>query len=159
MVWRKRKKSHPAQPKPRSPESDAAATTSVISPVLKSLMQEGADRAKTELIATGRITPKALFVYDEESPTSGYKIVTVTLSVRSEQQKEALRKRVRDKAAAEGARAVVIVHDVKTKQLSVFGAMAETRMAASVSYVFNTEKKTVDRWEMQWRAAPSDSGT
>jgi hypothetical protein len=43
-------------------------------------------------------------------PGAESKIVPVTLSVRSEQQREALRKRVSEKAAAEGVQAVVIVH-------------------------------------------------
>jgi hypothetical protein len=152
MAWKKRRKNPPTQPQPQSLTPKAVATPSEIPPVVKSLMEEAADRVKTELTTTGRIRPKAFFLYDEESPGSTSKIVTVTLSVRSEEQREALRKRVRDKAAAEGARAVVIVHDIRAKQLSMFGVMAETRITASINYVFSAEKKTIERWDMQWNA-------
>lgn len=159
MAWRKRRRTPPAKPQSESPNPRAAVVSSEVPPVLRSLMQEAADRAKTELTTTGRITPKALFLYDEESPGSGSKTVMVTLSVRSEQQREALRKRVRDKAAAEGARAVVIVHDIRAKQLSVLGVIDETQITASINYAFNSQKKTVERWEIAWHTAPSDNDT
>ena len=64
---------------------------------------------------------------------------------------------MREKAAAEGARAVVIVHDVTAKHLTIFGVMDESRATASIDYVFNTPKKTVDRWDIEWQPVENDT--
>jgi hypothetical protein len=150
---RNQSKAH-VQPAPASPGVETTTEASEALPILKLLVEEAADLARSELATNGRITPKAVFVYDQASHASRSRIVTVTLSIRSEQQRDALKKRVRDKAAVENARAVVIVHDTDAGQLTIFGATAETRISASISYLFDARNKTVNRWEMQWGTAP-----
>jgi hypothetical protein len=136
------------QPDPSPGTVKADTTPPEIPPVLKSLLEEVAERLRVELTTNGRVPAKALFVYDEGA---GTKTVSVALSVRSEQQKDATRKRIREKAVQEGARAVVIVHNDRAGILTLSGATADARIGLSIRYVFDAKTKTVTRWDMQWQ--------
>jgi hypothetical protein len=116
-------------------------------PLPRVWLQAAADRAKAELAGSGRIAAKAIFVYGGES---GSKTVSVALSFRSEQQKDALHKRIREKVAEEGALGVVLVLNDQPGRLTLSVVTAETRVGASVRYLFDGKTKTVTRWEMQW---------
>jgi hypothetical protein len=156
MVWRRRKINKPRVEPPQPPHVTTPAPKSApeILPPLRSLVQEAADLARRELNDTGRITPKALFIYDDESLASGTRSVVVALSSRSELQKDAVRKRIRDKAVQEGARAVLVMHEERRGILTILEVTAQARVAASVNYSFDTKTKTVNRWDIQWGAEP-----
>ena len=138
--------------KKQPPVADRAERAEVNPPEmplsLRSLLQEVADRAKVELASSGRIAAKAHFVYGDEP---GSKMVSVALSFRSEQQKDALYKRIREKAAEEGARTIVVVLNDRPGHLTLSAVTAEARIGASVRYLFDGKSKTVTRWEMQWQ--------
>jgi hypothetical protein len=153
---RKKQKKSGVQPPPAPSVASAPGISSEIPPALKSLMEQAADCAKIELASSGKIVPKALFVYDGESPTSAPRTVEVMLSFRNEEQKDALKKRVREKAVEEGAQAVVVVDQIGGQQVSIFGASADARIAASISYQFDVKTKAIDRWDLQWRTTPLD---
>jgi hypothetical protein len=149
MNWRKRK-AH----KPRVELPDITAPVPKSASPLGSLVQEAADLARRELNDTGRITPRALFVYDDTSRASGTRSVAVALSRRSELQKDAARQRIRDKALREGARAVLVIHEERRGILTIREVTAEARIAASVNYSFDARTKTVTRWDIHWGAEP-----
>jgi len=116
--------------------------------LLKTLLQEVADKAKAELASKGRVTAKAFFVYEDETAP---KTVSVALSFRSEQQKDALYQRIRDKASQEGARAVAIMLTGEAGLLTLTASTGQVRAAASIRYLFDGKSKTVTRWDMQWQ--------
>ena len=121
-----------------------------IPPFLMASVEKAADIAKRELSDTGRITPKALFVYDEQSDP---RITVVSLNWRSEFEKDALARRLRDKALQENARAVVVmgIQPLEERHLvTLSGVTFETEVAASVDYVFDGATRTIDRWELRW---------
>ena len=160
---RKRKDSHTVQrlvpPQVSSPaitpEDDSKGP--LIPPLLMASVEKAADLAKRELIDTGRITPKALFVYDEQSHP---RITVVSLAWRSEFEKDALAKKIRDKAFQEDARAVVVI-GIQPQIVTVSGMTFETEVTASVDYTFDGGTRTIGRWELRWlKVAPgSISGT
>jgi len=125
----------------------------VIPPVLIASVERAADLAKRELTDTGRITPRALFVYDGKTPPSERRITVVSLAWRNEFQKDALRERIRDKALQENARAVVVTGVGSTEgrcRLTLSGMTREAHITATVDYAFDRGTKTIGRWEFQW---------
>jgi hypothetical protein len=153
MAWRRRKINKP-RVEPPDVTAPVPKSASGIPLAFRSLVQEAVDLARRELNDTGRITPKALFVYDDESLASGTRSVVVALSNRSELQKDAVRKRIRDKALQEAARAVLVMHEERRGILTILEVTAEPRIAASVNYSFDTKTKTVNRWDIQWGTEP-----
>ena len=109
-------------------------------------VEKAADLAKRELNDTGRITPKALFVYDEQSHP---RITVVSLAWRNEFEKDALAKRIRDKALQEDARAVVVI-GIQPQIVTLSGMTFETEVTASVDYTFDGGTRTIGRWELRW---------
>jgi hypothetical protein len=108
-------------------------------------VEKAADLAKRELIDTGRITPKALFVYDEQSHP---RITVVSLAWRSEFEKDALAKKIRDKAFQEDARAVVVI-GIQPSIVTLSGMTFKTEVTASVDYAFDGGTRAIGRWELR----------
>lgn len=153
MAWRRRKVNKPrVAPPPPDVTAPVPKSASGIPSPLRSLVQEVADLARRELNDTGRVTPKALFVYDDGSLASGARSVVVALSSRSEHQKDAVRKRIRDKAVQEGAQAVLVIREERRGIFTILEVTAEARIAASVNYSFDAKTNTVNRWEIEWGA-------
>ena len=133
----------------------------VIPVVIIASVEGAADRAKRELTDTGKTTPKALFVYDGQVPLSDSMITVVSLAWRTEFLKDALWKKIKDKALQENARAVVVmvIGPVKRKGLlTVYGMTRETEIGAWVGHAFDRDTKTVGRWELRWpNETPGDT--
>lgn len=154
---RKQKNTHISQPSvpscaPAVPVQESRKDPP-IPPVLIASIERAADLAKRELIDKGRITPRALFVYEGPTPLSDPRITVVSLAWRNEFQKDVLWKRIRDKAIQEDARAVVVVDTgpMEGRYLLTLSGMArETEIAASVAYAFEGGTKTISRWEFRW---------
>jgi len=122
-------------------------------PVLVASVEKAADLAKRELTNTGRITPKALFVYDGQTPLSDPRITIVSLAWRNEFQKDVLWRKIRDKALQEDAQAVVVTEIGPTGKrglLTLSGMTREMEITASVDYAFDGGTKTIGRWEFRW---------
>jgi hypothetical protein len=134
--------------------------------MLRITLEKAADMAKKELASRGRVEPMAVFGYHGEAyagEAGGDVFKAVSLVWRTELQKEAVRKRVREKAAAEGAAALVVLtraagegggarqrDNADQKGTLVFtGAMPGARGVARVAYVFQKEAKTFASWEMR----------
>ena len=160
---RKQKKGHatyasapPHASSPAVPPEDGIRGPLIPSFLIASV-EKAANLAKRELSDTGRITRKALFVYDEQSHP---RITVVSLAWRSEFEKDALAKKIRDKAFQEDARAVVVI-GIQPQIVTVSGMTFETEVTASIAYTFDGGTRTIGRWELRWlNVAPgSISGT
>ena len=154
---RKQKKSHaihtsipPQASSPAIPPEDGA-NNPLIPPLLTASIEKAADLAKRELSDTGRITPKALFVYDGQSHP---RITVVSLAWRNEFEKDLLARKIRDKALQEDARAVVVM-GIQPHILTLSGMTFETEVTASVDYTFDGGTRAIGRWELRWsKVAP-----
>lgn len=141
--------------------------------MLRITLETAADMAKKELGSKGRIVPMAVFGYhrDPDRGEGGGAFKVVSLVWRTELQKEAIRRRIREKAAAEGATALVVLaradregagsrqkNSPEQKGVLVFsGAMPEATASARVAYVLQRETKTFTSWEMRISAEPQES--
>lgn len=151
--------SHPAAP--AGAESNTQAQL-LRREVFKPLFEKILDLAKGALFANGTIGPMALFVYgkglqDEELKESATKVVSI--SWKTEFQKEAVRMRIHQKAELEGASTVVLLIPAKAAgphegTLFVSGVMPGMAADASITYTFKKETKTFNFSEMTWRAEP-----
>ncbi len=154
---RKQKKGHATQTSVPSHASSPAVPLEdgtkgpLIPRLLMASVERAADLAKRELSDKGRITPKALFVYDEQSDP---RITIVSLAWRNEFEKDALARRIRDKALQEDARAVVVM-GIQPSLVTLSGMTFETEVIASVDYTFDGGTRTIGRWELRWlKVAP-----
>jgi hypothetical protein len=113
----------------------------------------------------------AVFVYPpdtgegaEGASDQGGAVKTVALSNRSELQKEAVRKRIREKVAAESISAVILMMDGKKERagrttgnqttvagsITITGVMPSAGASASVTYTFDKGTKTFTTWDFRW---------
>ncbi len=153
---KQKKKAHtiPTSAPPHTTSPPAPTEESKKGPVIPSVLiasvEKAADFAKRELTNTGNINPKALFVYDEQSDP---RVTVVSLAWRNEFDKDALRKKIRDKALQEAARAVVVtgMQPMEAERLLILSGMTpETVATASVDYVFDGDTRTIGLWEFRW---------
>jgi hypothetical protein len=122
--------------------------------------------AKKALGSHGAVTPMAVFAYKGEPGQregNGDEFKSVSLAWRTELQKETIKRRIKEKAAAERASAVVVLTRAETegagarakaspqqKGVLVFsGATPHVRASAKVTYVLEKEAKTLSAWEMR----------
>jgi hypothetical protein len=123
-----------------------------------------------ELGSAGGAMTMACFIYEGTVKEDGSKpadIKAVSLSWKTEFQKELIRKRVREKALREEASAVVIVTDGETtgsgdrqsakrkRAIVLCGAGQNGNAAATIPYIVEGERKSVSFGEMQWLNGPS----
>ena len=126
--------------------------------VFKPLFEKALAVAKSKLHTTGRIGATALFVYGKASEGSLNQNVTqVSLSYKDEFHKEAVRRKMHEKALAENASAVVLLVPALRDRESAFlisGAMPGITADASVTYTFDKATKTFSFSELVWRDEP-----
>ena len=119
----------------------------------------------------------AVFVYpdsgagSENGDRAGAAAKTVSLSSRNELQKEAVRKRIREKVLAETVSTVVIVADGKKERagrgpnnpavisgsIVISGATPSSNATASVAYSFDKGAKTFSLWDLRWLETAVDN--
>jgi hypothetical protein len=127
--------------------------------LFKPLFEKAVAVAKSALYAAGTIGPTALFVYgenlkDEELSKSATK--SVSISWKDESHKEAMRKRIREKAELEGASAVVLLIPGESAgsqegTLLIAGVTPGMTANASVTYTFDKETRTFSFSNLAWR--------
>ena len=186
MTRRRGRRNHgQAKPGPGAPESPAPVVSprggvagdqarTSIPAVLRATLERAAEMAKTALGSHGKAAAMAVFAYKSE-PGQGEgdgadEFKTVSLAWRTELQRETIKRRIREKAAAEGASAVVILTGAGTEGsrakkapsqekgvLFFSGAMPNARASARVSYVLEREAKAVTSWEMRISAEPGEA--
>ena len=76
---------------------------------------------------------------------------TVSLSVKNEYQKEALIRRIREKALEENISAVIVLTETDNEHGVVLsGISASMRGSARADYSFDNKTKTVTSWKITW---------
>ena len=123
--------------------------------VFKPVFEKALDVAKSKLHTTGEIGITALFVYGKAPEVSLNASAThVSLRYKDEFHKEAVRRKIHEKVAAESVSAVVLLFPDPSDREGTFlisGAMAGTTADASITYTFDKATKTFNFSEMVWR--------
>lgn len=124
-------------------------TYPLLTDVFKGNIEKAADRSKSALVSEGKIKPMAFFVHADGT------MKTVSLSLRDEHLKEALIRKIREKALAEDASAVIILTAMDHKHgVILSGVSSGMRGSACVDYNFDNQKKTVISWKISWLNQP-----
>ena len=167
----------PDSPIPAAPPpAGAAANHAKVSlpAVLKAAFERAADMAKRALGSQGKVAPMAVFAYKGEPGRqggNGEEFKGVSLVWRTELQKETIKRRIKEKASAERASAVVVLTRAETegagarakassqqKGVLLFsGATPQVRASAKVTYVLEKEAKTLSSWEMHLSAEAGET--
>jgi hypothetical protein len=72
-----------------------------------------------------------------------------SLSFKNEFQREAVTRRIREKALAENIRTVMILTEIDNERTALLsGISSGMRVSASISYSFDDKTKTVTSWKM-----------
>jgi len=135
-----------------------------------------AELAKKELTLNGKVGSMAVFVpRDGEAGPVGADmsgaVKAVALNSRNELQKEAVRKRIREKVFAETISTVVLATDGKKERkgqgpnnpaaisgsIVITGVTPTARASASDAYSFDKGTKAFSLWELRWLDAPVDN--
>ena len=75
----------------------------------------------------------------------------VALSLKDEYQREAVMRRIREKALAENISTVIVLTEMDDEHTAVLsGVSSGIRGSARVDYSFNNTTKTVTSWKITW---------
>ena len=122
---------------------------SLLTDVFKGAIEKAFDRSRSELSSKGKMKPMAFFVHADGT------MQTVSLVVRDEHQKDVLIRRIREKALAEDAYAVIILTEMDDKHgVLLSGADSGMRVSARVEYAFDSQKKGAISWKISWLNQP-----
>jgi hypothetical protein len=161
MFRRRKKKNSTANgsepgPPPRVPNPDTSSPVTTIhrqtktSPFMtdafKGAMEKAAEWPISELTSGETIKPMAFFVHVDGVMKAVY------LSLRDEYHKESLIRRIREKALAENAFAVIILTEMDNEGHTVVlsGVSPGMKASARVNYDLDNESKTVTSWKINW---------
>jgi hypothetical protein len=155
---------------PVAPDVDLKVNASARSAdAFKAVVERAADLVKNGVTFTGPIGPRAIFVYENEPGNPGASTVkTVSLYWKTDLQKEALIKRIKEKAFTEHASAVLVVTEAEPQRVNgrsrssaqpqnmliLSGITPDVSLSARVNYVFDKETKSITLWEMHWLDRP-----
>jgi hypothetical protein len=117
----------------------------------KGIFERAADRARGNLASTGTVGPTVFFVYTDGT----MKVLSFTR--RHQLQPEELIRRIREKALAESASAVLVLteaeHGPQGKAV-LSGATSGMTASVLVEYGFDQKTKTVTSWKISWLDKP-----
>ena len=136
-----------ATPSPLSVDVHRETETSpVLSDAFKGAIEKAAAWSKTGLASEGKIRPMAFFVYEDGS------MKTVSLSFKDELHKELLKTRIREKALAESAIAVIILNEMDNEghKVVLSGVSPGMKASAYVDYGLDNGSKTITSWKITW---------
>jgi hypothetical protein len=163
MAWRRNRQKKPHQEIEQSGSSQVQQAdspgTQVLSDGIRTVVEKSADGARFELGKTGRITPKAIFVYGDGSSGSVEKTTVVSLIWRNDFHKDVLRRNIREKALQEDAQAVILLCVSPSKEAGVLRLLVTARgvnAMVSIGYVFDPKAKIVSHWDLRWLDKPHD---
>ncbi len=156
---------NPTAPAPVSPRTGPEAKVRQRSAdALGAVVERAADRVKSEVASTGKVRPAAMFVYESEPGNlQGSSTKIVSLVWRGEHQKEAMIRRVREKAYMEHATAVLIVTEVEPEPpgsprrqdaFILSGVTTGASVSARVDYTVDKETGSITSWKLRWREGP-----
>ena len=141
---------------PKAPSSNVSVgadhrmpVPSPLTDAFKKVFEKAVDRASNELVSSGKIGSAVFFVY-----TSGTMNVGV-LSFKDELHEGLLKRRVREKALAENASAVILLTEgEKHGTIILSGTAPGMRASARVDYVFDKDTRAITSWEPHWLDSP-----
>jgi hypothetical protein len=118
----------------------------LLADAFKEALGRSTDRAKDELVSSGKIRPMAFFVY------TGSTMKVVFLSFKDEFHKESLIQRIKEKALAENAFAVIMLTEMDNEghEVVLSGVSPGMKASACVDYSFEKESKTLTSWKVSW---------
>jgi hypothetical protein len=130
----------------------------------KALFEKAANMAKDEVASTGKVGPRAIFVYENEAlTTEAGPTKTVSLFWNDELHKEILISRIREKALMEHASAVLTLTEAEPESrsrpqrkgmLMLSGATPGMNLSARVDYALSNDAKSITSWEMRYLDKP-----
>jgi len=118
---------------------------------------------------TDRIAPLATFVFEDgdrkDGGLDGSHMKAVSLSWRTDFNKEIIRRKIRDKAAHEGASAVILLTDaapparsgnsLQQRTFLLSGVTLRVNARASVAYTFDEQSRSLSFSEIEWLDEPA----
>jgi hypothetical protein len=138
-------------PPPATPKEPREARTPPVLPEgFKAAIEKAADRAKVELAAKGKLETMVFFAHEDGT------MKIASLILRDGQQKEVLIGRIKDKALAENASAVIVLSetDSKRQRATLSGVSPGAKASVHLNYGFDAKTKTVTSWELKWLNQP-----
>jgi hypothetical protein len=118
----------------------------VLSDAFIGAIEKAADWSRTGLALEGKIRPMVFFVHADGT------MKTVSLSFKDELHKELLKTRIREKALAENAIAVIILTEMDNEKHKVVlsGVSSGMKASAYVDYGLDNGSKTITSWKINW---------
>jgi hypothetical protein len=136
-----------ATPSPFSADVHRETKTSpVLSDAFKGAIEKAADWSRTGLASEGKIRPMGFFAHGDGT------MKAVSLSFKDELHKELLKTRIREKALAEQAVAVIILTEMDNEEHKVIlsGVSPGMKTSAYVDYGLDNGSKTITLWKINW---------
>jgi hypothetical protein len=136
-----------ATPSPFSVDIHRETKTSpVLSDAFKGAIEKAADWSRTGLASEGKIRPMVFFVHADGT------MKTVSLTFKDELHKELLKTRIREKALAENAIAVIILTEMDNEghKVVLSGVSPGMKASAYVDYGLDSGSKTITSWKINW---------
>jgi len=121
-------------------------TPPVLSDAFKGAIEKAADWSRTGLASEGKIRPMVFFVHADAT------MKAVSISFKDELHKELLKTRIREKALAESAIAVIILNEMDNEghKVVLSGVSPGMKASAYVDYGLDNGSKTITSWKITW---------
>lgn len=105
---------------------------------------------KTELASKGKIETMVFFAHEDGN------MKVANLVTRDGQQREVLIRRIKEKALAENAFAVMVLNETDSKKHKVVltAVTPGAKAAVHLDYTYDAKAKSVTSWEMRWLHQP-----
>jgi len=122
---------------------------SPLTDAFKEVFEKAVDRVRNELVSSGKLGSAVFFVYINGMMNVG------TLFFKDELHEGLLKKKVREKALAENASAVIVLTEGKRPgTIMLSGTAPGLRASVRVDYVFDKDTKAITSWEPHWLDRP-----
>jgi hypothetical protein len=117
----------------------------------RGVFERAADRARDNLASAGKVGPTVFFVYTDGT------MKVLSFSYKYQLQTEELIRRIREKALAENASAVLVLTQAEQGpqgKAVLSGVTSGMTASALVEYGFDKKTKIVTSWKMSWLDKP-----
>lgn len=116
-----------------------------ITDAFKAVIDKTTGRAREDLISSGKIVPSAFFAY----PDGTMKVVS--LFFKNDLQKATKAGRIREKALAENASAVLVLTEHERTGMAILSGVTDGgSISALLDYSYDKETKAVTSWKLTW---------
>jgi hypothetical protein len=135
----------PAPAVPRAPQKPKAQPPA--NEAFRTAIEKASERAKTELAAKGKLDTMVFFAHEDGA------MKMANLIMRDGQQKEVLIQRIKEKAHAENAFAVMVLNETDPKRHKVVltAVTPGAKTSVHLDYAYDAKTKTVTSWDLKWQ--------